>query len=571
MKILGLNFGGHDTSACLTINGNLIAACEEERYNKEKHTRQFPEQAIKDCLKIANLKIKDIDIISYSNEPLVQIREKYLRLALQNNERIRVLLDDIERIKGLYNTEHLIRQKTGFKKKIEFLSHHLCHHASTFYPSGFKNSLIVSYDGMGEIHSSLFGVGTGKKIQIIHEENKYPDSLGLFYTAMTYFLGWKIYHDEGIIMGLAPYGNSKAIVPGGKKTYLDYFRDIIQIDKKDILKYKINSQWISYYEQRNTWFSEKFFNIFGKPRKPGSKIKTHHKNLAAALQDRLEEVVIKQLVYMQKKTKNKYLCISGGVGLNCSLNGKIQDLKIFKEIFVQPASGDAGVAYGACILSELNNNKKFKPKKNLDFYKGYRDNNFKIKQNLKKSKLKYFDHKEKIFNVTAKLLSKGKIIAWYQDGAEFGPRALGNRSILAKPFPIQIKDHINKNVKFREYFRPFAPAVIEEKLYDYFEIGQKSPHMLIACQAKKSNAHKIPAVIHVDNSCRVQSVSKKINYKFWKLIQEFDKLTKIPVILNTSFNIKGEPIVNTSEDAIRCFRKYNIDYLVLGSNLVKKR
>ena len=208
MKILGINYGGHDTSASLTINGKLIAACEEERYNKEKHTRAFPELAIKDCLKIANLNLKDIDLIAFSSDPYLQIREKYLTLALKDDYRIKVIIDDIDRIKSVYDTENFLRKKTGFKKKIEFLNHHLCHHASTFYPSGFKKSLIVSYDGMGEIHSALFGVGSGNKINIFHDKNKYPNSLGLIYSAITFFLGWRIFCDEGIIMGLAPFGNS---------------------------------------------------------------------------------------------------------------------------------------------------------------------------------------------------------------------------------------------------------------------------------------------------------------------------------------------------------------------------
>ena len=570
MKILGLHYGGHDTSASITINGKLIAACEEERYNKEKHTRKFPINAIKDCLKISKLKIDDIDIISYGNDPFLQIREKYLKLAIKDDYRIKAVIDDNLRIKNLFNTENLLREKLGFKKKIEFKNHHICHLASTFFPSGFKKSIIVSYDGIGEINSALFAVGDKNKIKVIHDKNKYPNSLGLFYTAITFYLGWKIYCDEGIIMGLAPYGNSKKKVPGKNKKYIDYFREIIKIDKKDPLKYIINLNWISYHNQRDTWLSNKFFNIFGKKRKEGSKILDHHKNIAAALQDRLEEVVIYQLRLLKKKTKTNYLCISGGVGLNCSLNGKISKSKIFKEIFVQPASGDAGTSYGACLVSEIKNNKNVKIKKNLDFYSGFRDNNKQILSNIKKSGLSFKDCKKKIFKETAKLLANGKIVAWYQDGAEFGPRALGNRSILSRPFPLEMKDHINKNVKFREYFRPFAPSVLEENLFDYFDINQLSPHMLIACQANKKRSNQIPAVIHVDNSCRVQSVSKTNNFKFWNLINEFKNTTKVPVLLNTSFNIKGQPIVNTSKDALECFAKYNIDYLVINNYLLKK-
>ncbi len=363
MKILGLNYGGHDTSACITINGKVIAACEQERYDYQKHSRNFPIDAINDCLKISNLKIDQIDVISFSNDPYLQIREKYIKLANKDNYRVDFLINDFDRIKKLSQTESFIREKLNFKKKIEFNEHHLCHLASTFFPSGFKKSLIVSYDGIGEIHSALFGIGNKNKIKVIHENNKYPDSLGLFYTAITFYLGWKTFCDEGIIMGLAPYGNSKKKLKKSNKSYINYFREIIKIDKKDPLKYIINKEWIDYHKIKNKWISNKFLEVFGPHRKPNSKILQHHKNIAAALQDRLEEIVIYQLKVLKKKTKSDYLCISGGVGLNCSLNGKIVEKKLFKEIFVQPASGDSGVAYGTCLYSHLKNNKKISFKK----------------------------------------------------------------------------------------------------------------------------------------------------------------------------------------------------------------
>ena len=258
------------------------------------------------------------------------------------------------------------------------------------------------------------------------------------------------------------------------------------------------------------------------------------------------------------------------MGLNCSLNGKIRESNIFKEIFIQPASGDAGVAYGACLLSTKKKIKNLKPLKNHNFYVGFRDNKNEIKKNLKIKNLKFKDYKEKIYEKTAEYLEKGKIIGWYQGASEFGPRALGNRSILCKPYPEEMKDHLNINVKFREEFRPFAPSVLQENTEEYFEIKQKSPHMLMACKVKKSKKDIIPAVVHVDDTCRVQSVDKKVNLQFWNLINQFKKKTSIPVLLNTSFNIKGQPIVNTSEDAINCFLKYKIDILVLGSILIKK-
>ena len=570
MKILGLNYGGHDTSACITIKGKVIAACEQERYDYIKHSRNFPMEAINDCLKIAKLKLNDIDLISFSNDPYLQIKEKYIKLAINNNDRVNFLINDIERIKKLSETENFLRKKLNFKKKIDFNEHHLCHLASTFYPSGFNKSLIISYDGIGEIHSALFAIGNKNKIKVIHQENKYPDSLGLIYTAITFHLGWKIYCDEGIIMGLAPYGNSKAKLRNSNKRYIDFFREIIKIDDKDPLKYIINKDWIDYHKVRNKWVSDKFNKVFGKKRKPRSNISSHHKNIAAALQDRLEEIVLYQLKILKKRTKSNFLCISGGVGLNCSLNGKIEKSKLFKKIFVQPASGDAGVAYGTCLYSHSKYHKNFKFKKNYDFYLGSRTSKKEIKRILIKKKINFKDYKNEIFLQTAKLISQGKIIGWYQGAAEFGPRALGNRSILCKPFPEKMRDHINKNVKFREYFRPFAPAVLYENLYDFFSIKQSSPHMLIACKVKKSKKKFIPAVVHVDESCRAQSVSKDLNLNFWKLINEFKKITGIPVLLNTSFNIKGQPIVNSPKDAIDCFRKYKKDYLIMDTFLIKK-
>ncbi len=570
MKILGLNYGGHDTSACITINGKVIAACEQERYDYQKHSRNFPIDAINDCLKISNLKIDQIDVISFSNDPYLQIREKYIKLANKDNYRVDFLINDFDRIKKLSQTESFIREKLNFKKKIEFNEHHLCHLASTFFPSGFKKSLIVSYDGIGEIHSALFGLGNKNKIKVIHENNKYPDSLGLFYTAITFYLGWKTFCDEGIIMGLAPYGNSKKKLKKSNKSYINYFREIIKIDKKDPLKYIINKEWIDYHKIKNKWISNKFLKVFGPHRKQNSKILQHHKNIAAALQDRLEEIVIYQLKVLKKKTKSDYLCISGGVGLNCSLNGKIVGKKLFKEIFVQPASGDSGVAYGTCLYSHLKNNKKISFKKNHNFYLGSRSTKKEIIKILKKNNIKFKDHKNNIFKITASLINEGKIIGWFQGPSEFGPRALGNRSIICKPFPEKMRDHLNKNVKFREYFRPFAPAVLEENLFDYFEINQKSPHMLIACKVKKNKKNLIPAVVHVDDSCRVQSVSKKDNLKFWNLLNHFKIQSGVPILLNTSFNIKGQPIVNNPLDALKCFKKYNIDFLILDTLLITK-
>ena len=573
IKILGINYGGHDTSACVMINGKLIAACEQERYDYVKHSRNFPLEAIKDCLKIAKLKINDLDIIAVGTNPATIIRERYLKKAIFEKDRINFLLNDFEKIKKLNNMENFIREKLNFNKKVEFHSHHLCHLASTYFPSGFKNSLLVSYDGTGEIDTGLFAYGKNGDIKVFHNDrNQYPNSLGLIYSAITFYLGWKHHCDEGIIMGLAPYGNPYAKIKKNKQSYIDIFRKIILYDKKkDGLKYIINPEWISYHKVRDKWVSDKFIKTFGPKNEYSKNVSKHIMNIAAALQLRLEEVVLAQLKILKRKKRSDFLCISGGVGLNCSLNGKIRSSNLFKEIFVQPASGDAGVAYGACLVSTKKKLKKLYPVKRNNFYLGSRESKNKIKETLIKRKIKFIDYKEKIFDITADYLQKGKIVGWYQGASEFGPRALGNRSILCKPFPKKMKDHLNINVKFREEFRPFAPAVLEENFKEYFDIKQKSPHMLIACKVKKNKKNIIPAVVHVDDTCRVQTVNKEVNKEFWNLINKFRIKTSIPVLLNTSFNIKGQPIVNTSEDAIKCFLKYKIDILVLGSILVKKK
>ena len=568
MKILGLNLG-HDSSSALFINGEIIAACEEERYSKLKHTREFPIKAINDCLKIGNLKVNDIDIISVGFLPNKHLNEFYLKPTIDDPKKFGFIFQGIDRIKNLINLEQTIKDKLGYKNKIEFNNHHYCHLASTFYPSGFKKSLVVSYDGLGEYETGLIGIGTNNNIRVIHDKNVFPNSLGLIYSAITNFLGWKAFYDEGIIMGLAPYGNPYLKIPNNNKSYIQIFREIIEY--KSGLNYKINLDWITYNYERDTWLSDKFKKVFGKKRNYNSKIKTHHKNIAAALQLRIEEVVIQQLKYLKNKYKIDKLCIAGGVGLNCSLNGKIQSSKIFKEIFIQPASGDSGLSYGAGLVTLMKLKKKYKHLKRRSFYLGSRFNNKEIKKVLLKFKNKInYTLEKNISKKSSEVIANGNILGWFQGAAEFGPRALGNRSILCKPFPAKMRDHMNKNVKFRENFRPFAPAVLNNFAKDFFKLEQESQHMLIATKVKDEKKKYIPATVHIDNYCRVQTVHEKTNKKFFDLINNFYQKTKVPVVLNTSFNVKGQPIVNDPEDAILCFLKYNIDYLAIGDFIVTK-
>lgn len=566
-NILGICFGGHDTSAALMIRGDLISACEEERYNRDKHTRAFPINAINDCLKIGNIRMEEVDEIAVAFDPELYIKEFYLRPAIEDINFAKFMANDIDRIKENLNMKEKIRIETGYDGNINYYSHHLCHLAGAYYPSGFDISLLMSNDGLGEYLSGMIGLSDEYgNIKVIAEGPRFPHSLGLLYSAVTYYLGWRHHCDEGIIMGLASYGNPYEKLPTGE-TYYEIFKKII-ISRGEF-EYFINPEWIEYHKKRDTWISEKFVSVFGPRRMFNDEVTQHHKNIAAALQSVLEELIIEKTSYYKSKFNVKKLCISGGVGLNCSLNGAILKAGIFEEVYVQPAAGDAGTAIGACFLAAKQSNPKLLAKRQHNSYLGYQSTSEEIESACLKAGISYTKSND-VFQETAIELMGGKIVAWYQGGAEFGPRALGNRSILCKPYPIEMRDHLNKRVKFREIFRPFAPAVLSERAREYFELQQDSPHMLYAVKVLPEKKHVIPAVVHVDNTCRVQTVTKEINERFYKLIKAFELISNIPVLLNTSFNVKGMPIVNRPDEAISCFMATNIDVLVMGDYILRK-
>src|SRR5581483_1567908 len=351
------------------------------------------------------------------------------------------------------------------------------------------------------------------------------------------------------------------------RSYREVFAEILaETGDYDIA---VNTNWIAYHKVRDTWISEQFIDVLGPRRLPGGPLTAHHRNIAAALQARLEEIVLNQLRRARKAFGLNRLCLAGGVALNCSMNGKIEASGIFDEIFVQPASGDNGTVIGACYLSHANHVGGIAPKRDDDNLKGSRFGDAEIGAAFRAAGVAALRPKD-VYALTAKKLTEGKIVGWFQGGAEFGPRALGNRSILTRPFPAKMKDYLNARVKFREEFRPFAPAVLAEFQNEYFTIRQDSPHMLIACQARPEKRNAIPAVVHVDETCRVQTVRPETNRRFYSLLQAFHAETGCPVLLNTSFNVKGQPIVNTPEEAIACFRSTNIDVLVIGDFCVEK-
>ena len=553
INILGIHYGGHDTSASLMIDGKLVACNEEERFTKKKHTRDFPINAITACLKKADISIDDITEVSLTYDPDI-LDNSYIsnkRRSLPN--------------KTTYLS--ILKEKINYTGPVSFNSHHLCHAASAYYPSGFANSLIISNDGIGEIDCSLVASGDDGTITTLHHGNRWPNSIGLFYTAITAYLGWRPHYDEGIIMGLAPYGDDGELIPGTNRTYKEIFEEaIFEIDD---FEYEVNPYWFIFHRKRDLWVTDQFNKVFGPHKKWEEPVTQHHKNIACAVQKRLESIILNQLEKAKDTFKYNKLCISGGVGLNCSLNGKIERSGMFDEIFVQPASGDSGTSIGACYLAHKRYDASLTPSLHHDFYLGSSFTDLEIEGELTLDGHPYYKSAN-IFKDTAKHIANKKIIGWFQGGAEMGPRALGNRSILSIPYPSSMKDHINERIKFREEFRPFAPAILHEYTSEYFDIGQDSPHMLIACKVLEHAKDKIPAVVHIDQSARVQTVKESDNFKFRKLLEAVNEETGCPVLLNTSFNVKGQPIVNNPRDAIKCFWDTNIDVLVIGNYIVEK-
>ena len=571
--MLGVSPLGHDTSAALVVDGDLIAACEQERYSKDKHSRLFPKDAITDCLNIAGMDIGDVDMIAIPWSPEEAVRDFFLGNALKSHDRLRNLYENrFSPVLEFLDLEQTIRSKLSYTGPVKFFKHHLCHISSTYHTSGFDDALCLSIDGLGESESTMIGIASKGEITKVIAGEKYPNSLGLAYAAVTEFLGWKHACDEGIIMGLACFGNSSEFIPCKEITYLDFFRESLVTDGHGHFSNRL-PEYFDYFDKRNVWIGPKFSEFFGDRRHPESEVTDHHKNIAAGMQDRLVEIVIEKLRNLQLEFDMPRLCLAGGVALNCSMNGEIEREGIFDEIFVVPAAGDAGVSVGAAFegFKQISGSRlSCLPRHN--FYLGYRITNDAAKTT---AKARGYEPTETgaltVSEFAAARLAEGMVIGVANDGAEFGPRALGNRSILADPRTDKMRDFINARVKFREGFRPFAPAVLIERELDYFEMNYSSPHMLRGISVKENAKQLIPAVVHVDDSARVQSVSKELNPKFWQLISDFSSITGVPVLLNTSLNVKGQPVVNDEEDAFDALETMNLDFMIIGGMIFGKK
>ena len=562
MHVLGVGTGFvHDGSAALIKNGAVVAAVEEERFDRVKHGIGYPYRAINYCLEEGGVSLEDLDYIAFNFKPFKKYRSDLwlnLKALFHRFESIKysIYLGTTAMYPFLFTLKEAekIKMETSGKKRVQFVDHHLCHAASCFYPSPFEEAAILTLDNKGEGISASFNIGKCNKIERI-KEIQLPHSLGMLYLAFTFYLGFKS-GDEYKVMGLASYG---------EPAFYDVLKDILQITPGG--EFRINPDYFDYVPEGI--FSRKFYDKLGDPRKKGEKIEERHINIASSLQKRLEDVALSMVKWLYEKTKMRNLCMAGGVTLNSVMNGVIEKKGPFENIFVQPAASDIGTSLGAAL--ELYFRKSVEPirvpMEHAYLGTGYSDEE--IEDALKLAKLKY-KRMEDVAADTAKLIAGGKIVGWFQTRMEWGPRALGARSIIADPRKKEMKDVVNRWVKHRENFRPFAPSILVERCHEYFDCNHPSPYMLFVYDVLEAKKNEIQAITHVDGTARVHTVNKKDNPLYYKLIQEFEQLTGVPVILNTSFNIMGEPIVRTPSEAIRCFYATGMDYLVIGPYLLSK-
>jgi carbamoyltransferase len=593
MKILGISAFYHDSAACLVVDGSIVSAAQEERFTRKKHDPGFPNHAISYCLKEAQCLPEDIDYIVFYDKPFLKFErllETYLAFAPRGFPSFVTSLpvwikDKLFQKNTILKSLSTLWGKGDWAEKLLFSEHHLSHAASAFFPSPFKEAAVLTIDGVGEWTTTSLAIGKGNTLKVIKEIH-FPHSLGLLYSAITYYTGFKVNSGEYKVMGLAPYGEPR---------YADLIKKHL-IDIKSDGSFALNMEYFDYCTGL-TMTSPAFHKLFGgEPRKPESPLTQKEMDLAASIQAITEEIIIKLARDIAKKTGQKYLCLAGGVALNCVANGKLLREEIFKNIWVQPAAGDAGGALGAAlaVYYMMLGKPRNVPARGDSMHGSYLGEAFNQDDVINRLKLagaifKTYSDKE-VVDYTAEALAKGKAVGWHQGRMEFGPRALGGRSILADPRSPAVQKLLNLKVKFRESFRPFAPSILREDVAGWFNLATDSPYMLLvadiakklqipmtASQKKLFGIEKlnvprssIPAVTHVDYSARIQTVHKETNPRYYALLTRFKQLTGCPVLVNTSFNVRGEPIVYSPEDAFKCFMGTDIDVLVVGNCILEK-
>jgi carbamoyltransferase len=579
MIILGINAYHGDASAAVIVDGKLKAAAEEERFNRIKHCAGFPAEAVKYCLEEAGVNIQEVDYLAIPRAPLARFFKKLyygIKIPQLAQRRFSVL----RKTQGIKKTIADIFQvdEEKINSKIINVEHHRAHLASSFFVSPFKKAMLFSADGLGDFASTIWGIGVENKLKILGEIT-FPHSLGLYYTALTQYLGFLNYGDEYKVMGLAAYGEpeykdefEKIIMRRGNlgfKLGLDYFRHHRKF---------VNMNFEQGYPALETLYSAYLEKRLGPHRQETTPIQTRHQNIAASLQVRLEEIIFSLLNGLHKLNGLNELCLAGGVAFNCVVNGKISEETPFQKIYIPPSAGDAGLAIGAAfyIWNQLLEQPRNFVMEHAYWGPAYDEDLIKNELSLSQDGLNKqgciitkITNQEELCRVTATAIAEGKIVGWFQGRMEWGPRALGNRSILVDPRRPEMKDILNQRIKRRETFRPFAPSILEEKTREYFEKDSPSPFMLFTYKVKPEKINIIPAPTHVDGTGRLQTVNREVNPQYWNLIKEFEKITGVPLVLNTSFN-ENEPIVNTPRQALDCFLRTKMDLLVLGDYLVSK-
>jgi len=553
MNIIGISAFFHDAACCLLQDGNLVAAVQEERFSRIKNDPRLPVRSFRYCLEEGGIDITDIDCIAYYESPVKKLSRQ---LWMQPHLSVDTNLSWLDARRPLRE----IRETLGYEGLVETFDHHMSHAASSFFFSGFERAAVFVADAVGEWVTTSYAVGDGNTLTM-HDEVMFPDSIGLFYSSVTQYLGFKVLSGEYKVMGLAPYGKAR---------YTDKLRNLINLTNDG--KFELAAKYFN-FSGNGRMYTEELISLLGEPpRKPETTITQFHMDIARSLQLVLEEVLLKQVNHLGKLTDATDLCMSGGVALNCVANKRILHETDFKRLFIQPAAGDSGSSLGAAALAHIKlTGKRHSTEPLSSIYTGPNYSDDEATDTIQSTGLEYTNFRnrfEDLVEAVVDRLTEGKVIAWFQGRMEFGPRALGARSIIADPRIPGMRDRLNSLVKKREEFRPFAPAVLEDVAKNHFELDSPSPFMLSTCQV--CSEIDLPAVTHVDGSCRPQTVSSSSNPRFSQLLEAFYKRTDCPILVNTSFNIRSEPIVCSPADALRCMANSGIDVLVLEDSIIDR-
>ncbi len=575
MIILGINAYHADSSAAIFVNGQMIAAIEEERFRRVKHWAGFPTLAIQFCLKEAGVSFEQVDFFAIGRDPKAKFLKKLLFVAANPVGSVGAVKARISNSKKVAGVDEELAALSGlpaetFRGKVVNVEHHRSHIASAFFASPFEEAACLSIDGSGDFTTTMIGIGKGNNIEILDSVD-FPHSIGIFYTAFTQLLGFPHYGDEYKVMGMAPYGEAK---------YLDKLQDVVTLTPDGLFKlnlayFRSATQGVISYGDDNIpvvapMYSEKMVTAFGQPRKGEEPLSQYHKDLAASVQRMTEKVIFHILTNLQKRTGLQNVCIAGGVAQNSVANGKITRATPFKNVYIPSAGHDAGISMGAALYVQHQLQKTPRQVAIRSAYTGSTFSNNDIKNILTQKGISFSEYADaSLFEKITACLTAGGVVGWFNGRAEFGPRALGGRSIIADPRRADAKEILNLKIKRRESFRPFAPSILKEHVADYFELADEVPFMEKVFPIKKEKQAEVPAVTHVDGSGRLQTVDKEVSPRYYALIETFYKKTGVPILLNTSFN-ENEPIVNSPEEALACYLRTNMDMLVMENIVVER-